>query len=295
MLECWYNTIVSETITPEFEMKKRVLPVLLAGLMVLGFSGCQKADPTEILQNAMTKTQSLESVEYDAGLSFDAEISGMRIGMDLDMNLKAINDKENPALAYTMSTSLMGQDVNVDMIYQDGTLYMDSMGYKVKSAIDYDDFIKDNGQIFDLTKLDSEDVKDLTNLEMKMDGDNIIFSFTADEKEGQDLLDAIMQAMERESGGTTEQIKLKSLSGEYTVNKDGYLIGQKIVMSCEMTQDNITSAADITVDMSLVNPGQTVEIKVDDPDSYQEASDNSIDSGIFGDTTGGDDIYTESF
>ena len=276
-------------------MKKRVLPVLLAGLMVLGFSGCQKADPTEILQNAMTKTQSLESVEYDAGLSFDAEISGMRIGMDLDMNLKAINDKENPALAYTMSTSLMGQDVNVNMIYQDGTLYMDSMGYKVKSAIDYDDFIKDNGQIFDLTKLDSEDVKDLTNLEMKMDGDNIIFSFTADEKEGQDLLDAIMQAMEMESDGTTEQIKLKSLSGEYTVNKDGYLIGQKIVMSCEMTQDNITSAADITVDMSLVNPGQTVEIKVDDPDSYQEASDNSIDSGIFGDTTGGDDIYTESF
>ena len=276
-------------------MKKRVLPVLLAGLMVLGFSGCQKADPTEILQNAMTKTQSLESVEYDAGLSFDAEISGMRIGMDLDMNLKAINDKENPALAYTMSTSLMGQDVNIDMIYQDGTLYMDSMGYKVKSAIDYDDFIKDNGQIFDLTKLDSEDVKDLTNLEMKMDGDNIIFSFTADEKEGQDLLDAIMQAMEMESDGTTEQIKLKSLSGEYTVNKDGYLIGQKIVMSCEMTQDNITSAADITVDMSLVNPGQTVEIKVDDPDSYQEASDNSIDSGIFGDTTGGDDIYTESF
>ena len=172
---------------------------------------------------------------------------------------------------------------------------MDSMGYKVKSAIDYDDFIKDNGQIFDLTKLDSEDVKDLTNLEMKMDGDNIIFSFTADEKEGQDLLDAIMQAMEMESDGTTEQIKLKSLSGEYTVNKDGYLIGQKIVMSCEMTQDNITSAADITVDMSLVNPGQTVEIKVDDPDSYQEASDNSIDSGIFGDTTGGDDIYTESF
>ena len=276
-------------------MKKRVLPVLLAGLMVLGFSGCQKADPTEILQSAMTKTQSLESVEYDAGLSFDAEISGMRIGMDLDMNLKAINDKENPALAYTMSTSLMGQDVNIDMIYQDGTLYMDSMGYKVKSAIDYDDFIKDNGQIFDLTKLDSEDVKDLTDLEMKMDGDNIIFSFTADEKEGQDLLDAIMQAMEMDSGDTTEQIKLKSLSGEYTVNKDGYLTGQKIVMSCEMTQDNITSAADITVDLSLVNPGQTVEIKVDDPDSYQDASDNSLDSGIYGNTTGGDDIYTESF
>lgn len=276
-------------------MKKRVLPVLLAGLMVLGFSGCQKADPTEILQNAMTKTQSLESVEYDAGLSFDAEISGMRIGMDLDMNLKAINDKENPAMAYTVSTSLMGQDVNVDMIYQDGTLYMDSMGYKVKSAIDYDDFVKKNGQLFELTKFDSEDVKDLADLEMKMDGDNIIFSFTADEKEGQDLLDAIMQAMEMESGDTAEQIKLKSLSGEYTVNKDGYLTGQKIVMSCEMTQDNITSAADITLDLSLVNPGQTVEITVDDPDSYQEASDNSIDSGIFGDTTGGDDVYTESF
>lgn len=276
-------------------MKKRVLPVLLAGLMVLGFSGCQKADPTEILQNAMTKTQSLESVEYDAGLSFDAEISGMRIGMDLDMNLKAINDKENPVMAYTVSTSLMGQDVNVDMIYQDGTLYMDSMGYKVKSAIDYDDFVKKNGQLFELTKFDSEDVKDLADLEMKMDGDNIIFSFTADEKEGQDLLDAIMQAMEMESGDTAEQIKLKSLSGEYTVNKDGYLTGQKIVMSCEMTQDDITSAADITLDLSLVNPGQTVEITVDDPDSYQEASDNSIDSGIFGDTTGGDDVYTESF
>ena len=277
------------------KMKKRVLPVLLAGLMVLGFSGCQKADPTEILQNAMTKTQSLESVEYDAGLSFDAEISGMRIGMDLDMNLKAINDKENPTMAYTVSTSLMGQDVNVDMIYQDGTLYMDSMGYKVKSAIDYDDFVKKNGQLFELTKFDSEDVKDLADLEMKMDGDNIIFSFTADEKEGQDLLDAIMQAMEMESGDTAEQIKLKSLSGEYTVNKDGYLTGQKIVMSCEMTQDDITSAADITLDLSLVNPGQTVEITVDDPDSYQEASDNSIDSGIFGDTTGGDDVYTESF
>lgn len=141
-------------------MKKRVLPVLLAGLMLLGFSGCQKANPTEILQNAMSKTQSLESVEYNLEASLDTESGGMRIGFDVDINLKAVNDKENPAMAYTMSTALMGQDINIDIIYKDGTLYSDSMGYKIKSTMDYDEFMEESSEIFELTEFNSEDIKD---------------------------------------------------------------------------------------------------------------------------------------
>lgn len=277
-------------------MKKRVLPVLLTGLMLLGFSGCQKADPTEILQSAMSKTQSLESVEYNMEASVDTEASGMRIGFDVDMNLKAVNDKENPAMAYTMSTALMGQDLNIDIIYKDGTLYSDSMGYKIKSTMDYDEFMEESSEIFELTEFNSEDIKDLVDLEMKMDGDNVIFFFTADEETAKSLLDSIMKAMDMQSDDDAQQeINLKSLSGEYTVNKDGYLIGQKIDLSCEVTQDDVTSSADVTMNLSLVNPGQAVEITVEDPDSYQDASDSSIDSGLFDDAAGEEDFYVEGF
>ena len=277
-------------------MKKRVLPVLLTGLMLLGFSGCQKADPTEILQSAMSKTQSLESVEYNMEASVDTEASGMRIGFDVDMNLKAVNDKENPAMAYTMSTALMGQDLNIDIIYKDGTLYSDSMGYKIKSTMDYDEFMEESSEIFELTEFNSEDIKDLVDLEMKMDGDNVIFFFTADEETAKSLLDSIMKAMDMQSDDDAQQeINLKSLSGEYTVNKDGYLIGQKIDLSCEVTQDDVTSSPDVTMNLSLVNPGQAVEITVEDPDSYQDASDSSIDSGLFDDAAGEEDFYVEGF
>ena len=274
-------------------MKKRVLPVLLAGLMLLGFSGCQKANPTEILQNAMSKTQSLESVEYNLEASLDTESGGMRIGFDVDINLKAVNDKENPAMAYTMSTALMGQDINIDIIYKDGTLYSDSMGYKIKSTMDYDEFMEESSEIFELTEFNSEDIKDLVDLEMKMDGDNVIFFFTADEETAKSLLDSIMKAMDMQSDDAQQEINLKSLSGEYTVNKDGYLIGQKIDLSCEVTQDDVTSSADVTMNLSLVNPGQAVEITVEDPDSYQDASDSSIDSGLFDDAAGEEDFYVE--
>ncbi len=276
-------------------MKKRVLPVLLAGLMLLGFSGCQKANPTEILQNAMSKTQSLESVEYNLEASLDTESGGMRIGFDVDINLKAVNDKENPAMAYTMSTALMGQDINIDIIYKDGTLYSDSMGYKIKSTMDYDEFMEESSEIFELTEFNSEDIKDLVDLEMKMDGDNVIFFFTADEETAKSLLDSIMKAMDMQSDDAQQEINLKSLSGEYTVNKDGYLIGQKIDLSCEVTQDDVTSSADVTMNLSLVNPGQAVEITVEDPDSYQDASDSSIDSGLFDDAAGEEDFYVEGF
>ena len=276
-------------------MKKRVLPVLLAGLMLLGFSGCQKANPTEILQNAMSKTQSLESVEYNLEASLDTESGGMRIGFDVDINLKAVNDKENPAMAYTMSTALMGQDINIDIIYKDGTLYSDSMGYKIKSTMDYDEFMEESSEIFELTEFNSEDIKDLVDLEMKMDGDNVIFFFTADEEKAKSLQDSIMKAMDMQSDDAQQEINLKSLSGEYTVNKDGYLIGQKIDLSCEVTQDDVTSSADVTMNLSLVNPGQAVEITVEDPDSYQDASDSSIDSGLFDDAAGEEDFYVEGF
>ena len=277
-------------------MKKRVLPVLLAGLMLLGFSGCQKANPTEILQNAMSKTQSLESVEYTVEASADMESGGMRIGFDVDMNLKAVNDKENPAMAYTVSTAFMGQDLNIDIIYKDGTLYSDSMGYKIKTTMDYDEFMAESSQIFELTEFNSEDIKDLVDLEMKMDGDNVIFFFTADEETAKSLLDSIMKAMDMQSDdGAQQEINLKSLSGEYTVNKDGYLIGQKIDLSCEVTQDDVTSSTDVSMNLSLVNPGQTVEITVEDPDSYQDASDSSIDSGLFDDAAGEEDFYVEGF
>lgn len=114
-----------------------------------------------------------------------------------------------------------------------------------------------------------------------MDGDNVIFFFTADEETAKSLLDSIMKAMDMQSDDAQQEINLKSLSGEYTVNKDGYLIGQKIDLSCEVTQDDVTSSADVTMNLSLVNPGQAVEITVEDPDSYQDASDSSIDSLAF--------------
>lgn len=252
-------------------MKKRIASLAAAALMVFSFAGCQSQNPIDLLQSAAAKTKTLPAVEYDATVGVDVDMQGMTMGIDMDMNLKAVNDEKDPDFEYTMSMELMGQSMDINMKYIDGWCYMDAgNGAKSKMEMDLEKFKEKQGSLFNLTEFEMEP-EYLKDMKVTKSGDNTVISFEADSKFAQDILDSVLGSMGDDAAALEDvDMKISGVSGEFTVDREGYLAGEKITMDCEASSMGQSMTMKMTMDFTLKNPGQEITIKVDDPDSYEE-------------------------
>ena len=252
-------------------MKKRIASLAAAALMVFSFAGCQSQNPIDLLQSAAAKTKTLPAVEYDATVGVDVDMQGMTMGIDMDMNLKAVNDEKDPDFEYTMSMELMGQSMDINMKYIDGWCYMDAgNGAKSKMEMDLEKFKEKQGSLFNLTEFEMEP-EYLKDMKVTKSGDNTVISFEADSKFAQDILDSVLGSMGDDAAALEDaNMKISGVSGEFTVDREGYLAGEKITMDCEVSSMGQSMTMKMTMDFTLKNPGQEITIKVDEPDSYEE-------------------------
>ena len=73
--------------------------------------------------------------------------------------------------------------------------------------------------------------------------------------------------MEREDTG---DIKIDSVSGSLTVDKNGYLSKQNYTFAFTAEAEGQSVDYEMTMESTLKNPGEEVSITIDDPDSYEE-------------------------
>ena len=186
------------------------------------------------------------------------------IKMDLDMKMADINT-ENMRYLATGTTSLMGQNLDILMYYENGYYYMDSMGQKIKYAMDLDAMMKQIKQSTEGASVDSSYLKDIT---AKKDGDNQVLTFTVDAEK----MDAYVQELMGQLGTNMEGVTytIKEASGEATVNKEGYFTNSKIKMSLDMNNQDQTVTMVMDTDSTYNNPGQTVEVTAPDLEGYTE-------------------------
>lgn len=250
---------------------KKCLMLFLTLATVLSLAACKgEKDPKVLYDEASKKTSELASMDVTSvvNMQMTQGENTTDIKMDLDMKMADINTENMRYLAQG-TTSLMGQSIDILMYYENGYYYMDSMGQKVKYAMDLNAMMEQIKQSTEGASVDSSYLKDIT---AKKDGNNQILTFTVDAEK----MDAYVQDLMGQLGTNMEGVTytIKEAGGEATVNKDGYFTNSKIKMSLEMNAQDQTVAMVMDTDSTYNNPGQTVEVTAPDLEGYTE-----IDAG----------------
>ncbi|MBE7718373.1 DUF6612 family protein [Lacrimispora indolis] len=250
---------------------KKCLMLFLTLATVLSLAACKgEKDPKVLYDEASKKTSELASMDVTSvvNMQMTQGENTTDIKMDLDMKMADINTENMRYLAQG-TTSLMGQSIDILMYYENGYYYMDSMGQKVKYAMDLNSMMDQIKQSTEGASVNSSYLKEIT---AKKDGNNQILTFTVDAEK----MDAYVQDLMGQLGTNMEGVTytIKEASGEATVNKDGYFTNSKIKMSLEMNAQDQTVAMVMDTDSTYNNPGQTVEVTAPDLEGYTE-----IDAG----------------
>ncbi|WP_313155916.1 DUF6612 family protein [Lacrimispora sp.] len=246
---------------------KKCLLLFLALATTLSLAACKgEKDPKVLYDEASKKTSELASMDVISVINMQMTQGEdtTDIKMDLDMKMADINTEKMRYLAQG-TTSFMDQNLDILMYYENGYYYMDSMGQKVKYAMDLDAIMKQVKQSTEGASVDSTYLKDIT---AKKDGANQVLTFNVDAEK----MDAYVQDMMAQLGTNMDGVtySIKEASGEATVNKDGYFTSSKIKMSLEMSAQGETIAMVMDTDSTYNNPGQTVEVTAPDLEGYTE-------------------------
>ncbi|MEY8356257.1 DUF6612 family protein [Lachnospiraceae bacterium 54-53] len=250
---------------------KKFFTGLLAAAMIFSLTACTGAkDPKAIYDEASKKTSELESVDVDSVVNMQMAQGedSTEIKMDLNMKMAGVNTESMKYLAQG-TTSVMGQDIDISMYYENGYYYMDSMGQKIKYAMDLDAMMEQIRQSTEGASVDSSYMKEIT---AEKEGENRILAFTVDAEKMDTYVQDLMAQMGTNLEGVTYTVK--EANGEAVVNKAGYFTNSRIRMSLEMDLQGETISMVMDTDSTYNNPGQTVEVTAPDLEGYTE-----IDAG----------------
>lgn len=254
---------------------KKTLTMFLVFAMAFSMTACAGAkDAKTIYDEATKKTSELTSMDVTSivNTQMTQGENKTEMKMNLDMKIADIN-KDSMRYSATGTTSVMGQDLDISMYYENGYYYMNSMGQKIKYAMDLKEMMEQVKQSTEGASLDSSYMKEIT---AKKDGDNQVITFTVDAQKMDTYVKDLIAQMGTNLEGVTYNIK--EVKGEATVNKDGYFSKSKINMSLDMTAQGETISMVMDTDAAYNNPGQTVEVTAPDLEGYTEVDPSTMGS-----------------
>lgn len=252
---------------------KKVLSVLLTAVLAMSLTACGGSkDAKTIYDDATKKTSELTSMDVKSvvNMQMTQEENTTDISMDMDMKIADINTDSMKYLAQG-TTSVLGQTVDISMYYEDGYYYMDSMGQKIKYAMDLDAIMEQVKQSTEGGNLQSSYLKDLS---VKTEGDTEVLTYTVDAEKMDDYVQELMGQMGTDIEGVTYLIK--EASGEATVNKDGYFENSKVKLTMDMSMQGESITIVMDTDSTYNNPGQAVEVTAPDLEGYTEVDPSTL-------------------
>lgn len=256
---------------------KKLTSILLSISMVLALSGCGGgADGAAIYEEANKKTQELTSldVSYTMDMTMKQGEETMDVSSTMNMKMDAIDSPADLRIFGEGVTSSAGQNVDTKMYYENGYYYMEAAGQKIKYTMDFEAMLEAAEQSVG-ANMDAAYMKEV---KVSKNGDDQILTFTADASKMDSYVQEVMGNMGTMAGLEGVSYTIKEVSGEATVNKDGYFSKVNITMSMDMTMGSESVSVDMHMDTVYNNIGQPVEITAPaDLDSYQE-----IDPSLLG-------------
>lgn len=252
------------------KLMKKTAALLMATVLAASMMACGKS-PEEIFNEASAKSAEMTDMDMTMlmNLSIANEEMSMDVNSEIDMKASALNTEE---MAYAAEGSVgvsvagMEQSVDTKMFYKDGYCYTETMGEKIKYAMDIEAMMESIEQSNMASGMMAEDMAELN---MEKSGDNKVFTFVADPEKMNGMMQETLGMM-TEQLGTDVDIKVTELKGECTVNKDGYYTNMKITMAYDMSMMGMTFTATGDVETIINNPGAPVEVTIPDTEGYTE-------------------------
>lgn len=254
-------------------MKKRLI-ILLSLLMILSLVGCSKSketeksvDPAIIYEDAAKKMADLKDMDATATMKMTVSQGEESMDTSMDMGFK-MTGANTEDMRYLCSTKISMLDVDLDMtmFYADGYYYLETLGQKIKTAMDYSTMLdKVNDSTMQTSDL-SEYMKDIKATE---EGDNTIVTFQLD---GEKMTEYIQDTM-TDLGIALDSSSYSGIEGnvETTINKDGYFSAVKMNLVLDMEVEGQAMKMNMDMDMDYNNPGKAVEsIEIPDLEGYTE-------------------------
>ena len=265
---------------------RKIVSLLVVMTMVFAsaafLSACGESVTPEQKYDAANKNlKNAEDVSLEDGtITASIDMGGQTMDVNMDMDAKYINDKEDPMnmqMAMNLSAKLFGESIDMHMYMKDKTMYTDSNGTKTKTPMDEESmkqlekYITENADkdmsIADYVTESSEEDGVVT---LKLDGQKVIkeaISKLDEEDVDNEQLKQIEKTIEQlglktiTAKATIEDENFKDLQYSTTLNVDPALLG----MGAD-TSGNTTDKVKIKVTIKFGEIKTNTGLKIDFPD-----------------------------
>lgn len=255
-------------------MKKVIsLCLLLCILCTCLLPACSKTKSVfETVDEAIRKTQDLDSMVATMKMEMNMAMEGMTLSIPITAEIKATGLKsESPVVSTAMSTSMLGQKMDID-VYQEGTwayVSMEGMSYKMdtsKAEAEYDF----SGDVQDMLQALPEDLFKDIQPEKKDDG-SVTVTIPIPEDTFTNIYDAMVDNVNSTAGMEADiDVKIENAVVKITV-ANSYISLYELEFSMTMVIEGTTTKTDVTASVAYSNPGASVTITP--PEGYQDFED----------------------
>lgn len=240
-------------------MKKTMIKAVTLILSIALLGACQSQpqntqNPKDVLKAAVEKTNEADSLtlEMEMKISMKAEDDTFEMPTTTTIEIQGIRDNN---LIYHMNSAMnaFGEEVNVDMWYFDGVMYVDTMDEKTAMKIDLDSAkSKINSEVKMFDSLSDYQAKEdangnITSVSVKISKEQLLelMNSTDSEMIDEDILDSL------------ENIQINELT--YQINAQGYVSGMEFGIQAE--SEGVSMSIQVTCTYSKLN--ETVVEKID--------------------------------
>ncbi len=230
-----------------------------------------------LLTKLVQENENLDAFDADVKMTMTINASGETGTMEMNVNMKekgAYGDDFEYVMDGTMSVD--GEVTPILTFYKDGYTYTDMMGLKIKQKTTVDEAMRQSANL----EAGAAELSAVNGLKMREEGGKKILTYN--------MNGAKMNATLNESSGALAEMmglgmdyKIKNAHGEYTVDANNKLVGEKAYIEMDMTmevpdEDPVTIGYVMDVEIAINKTGKSVKVSLPSTDGYEELSEEGL-------------------
>ncbi len=244
-------------------MKKRLFSLVLALCLLcsLGMlSGCTEKSAAKIINTAVKNSEALDAIAAEMKLDMHMAMEGITMDIPMTMDIKAIDlKKEKPTMYTKMTTSLVGQAVEMEMYQEGDWMYIstDGINYKMNAAEAAEEYDFSDDMDAMVQELPEELLKDV-KLTKNEDGSQSV-TVSIDGKKFSELYDDYIEDVNASADIEVGTPTIDNAVVTITV-KDDYVTVYAMAFDMTVTVEEISSTVEVKATVTYKEPGKAVTI-----------------------------------
>lgn len=250
---------------------KRVMTALLAAVtaMMMTVPTFAAEDPMAVFNRVQAKSNAMDSMDchmdiHAVMMPLNTALYGdVSVNLDMDMNMQ-VSGAVTGDLRYKadVGMQMLGQNMFMQMFYQNGTLYMNMDDQKISYPMDMTQMLDTVNTTSVNTDFSASMMKSVALHEVN--GYRAL-AFEMDEKKMNDYVRETLQEMQMTTGAS---VAVHSVTGTYILTPDDYYSHLEMNMVMTVTAAGETIVMRMKINGVINNPGQPVEVTTPSTEGY---------------------------